>query len=132
MTCLANLVWILLGGLVNFLSWTFVGLLWCITIVGIPIGLQCFKLARFGFAPFGKKVVFGKSKRIVLNILWVIFGGIELAMVHLASAGALAITIIGIPFALQQLKLARLALIPFGAKIVRDKDFSHYGENFGL
>lgn len=120
MTCLGNFIWIIFGGLWSFISWGFVGVLWCLTIIGIPIGLQCFKFAQLGLAPFGKTIMYEESTvtNILLNILWLIFGGIPLALSHLASAFVLAITIIGIPFALQQFKMARLALFPFGAKIV--------------
>lgn len=119
MTCLGNTIWIIFGGIWNYISWSFVGLLWCLTIIGIPVGMQCFKIARLSFAPFGKEIIHGENPNIILNLLWIVFGGIELAIVHLTSAFFLAITVIGLPFALQQLKLAWLALVPFGAKIIR-------------
>lgn len=98
------------------------GCLWCITIIGIPIGLQCFKFATLSLAPFGKDIVYrGGGVSVILNILWLIFSGIPLALGHLASAVLLAITIIGIPFAAQSLKMARLALMPFGAEIVSSR-----------
>lgn len=123
MTCLGNFIWIFLGGFWNFIGWGLTGIIWCLTIVGIPIGLQCFKIARLSFAPFGKKIIHGNEFHLILNLLWIIFGGFWLALGHLISAGFLALTIIGIPFALQQLKMARLAILPFGAKIIDGDDF---------
>lgn len=92
--------------------------MWCITIVGIPIGTQCFKFASLAFFPFGKEVVYGGGVgSLLLNILWMIFSGIPLA-VEAAVIGCLfCITIIGIPFGMQCFKLAKLALMPFGASV---------------
>lgn len=120
MSCLGNIIWIVLGGFVNALVWLVAGGLWCVTIVGIPIGKQCFKLARLQFAPFGKEVVTtnDSSMSLLLNILWLIFGGLELCIANLFSAFLLCITIVGIPFAMQSLKLAKLSLMPFGKEIV--------------
>ena len=120
MTCLGNFIWLIFGGFINFISWSFVGILWCLTIIGIPIGMQCFKMANLSLHPFGRKINYkGKFTATLINIIWFFFGGIELALVHLISACALAITIIGIPFAIQQVKFARLALLPFGSEIRR-------------
>lgn len=119
MNFLGNLIWFVFGGLVGAIGWFLAGCLWCITIIGIPIGLQCFKFASLSLAPFGKDVVYSNhSFSIILNILWLIFSGIPLALAHLASALLLAITIIGIPFAMQSFKMAKLALMPFGARII--------------
>ena len=87
-------------------------------IIGIPVGLQCFKLGRLSFFPFGKDVVLsGETTSLLLNIFWLIFGGIELAITHAVFAVILCCTIIGIPFGMQHFKLAKLALLPFGAQI---------------
>lgn len=119
MSCIGNIIWFIFGGFINFLSWSLVGILWSITIIGIPIGKQCFKFARLSLAPFGKRIVHNtKSTSLILNILWLVFGGLELCLAHLLSAIILAITIIGLPFASQQLKFAKLALSPFGSEIV--------------
>jgi uncharacterized membrane protein YccF (DUF307 family) len=118
MGCIGNFFWFLFGGLILGLSWLVVGLLWCITIVGIPVGLQCFKFAGLAFFPFGKEVVFGGGPvSLLLNILWLIFGGFELAMVAAGVGLLFCITIIGIPFGLQCFKIAKLALLPFGASV---------------
>lgn len=120
MSCIGNLIWIFLGGFWNLITWTFVGILWCVTIIGIPIGLQCFKMARITFAPFGKEIHREKNSfKTIINIIWIVLGGFQLAIMHLISAFLLAITIVGIPFAIQQLKFAELALMPFGARIIK-------------
>lgn len=120
MSCLGNILWFIFGGFWNALIWCLVGVLWCITIIGIPLGLQCFKLARLQLAPFGKEVVTVNQGggTFILNIIWLIFGGLELALANLISAFFLAITIVGIPFALQALKLAGLSLMPFGKEVI--------------
>lgn len=119
MSCLGNIIWFIFGGLIGGLTWCLAGILWCITIIGIPIGLQCFKFASLSFTPFGKDVVYHTTGvNFIVNIIWLIVSGVPLALGHLASAILLCITIVGIPFAAQSLKLARLALMPFGAQIV--------------
>lgn len=119
MSCLGNIIWIICGGLVNSFFWCFFGCLWCLTIIGIPIGKQCFKLAKLQLAPFGKEVVTVNTSggTFLLNVLWLIFGGLELALANLISAFLLTVTIVGIPFALQALKLAMLSLMPFGKEV---------------
>ncbi len=118
MSFLGNLIWFIFGGAILALSWFFVGLLWCITILGIPVGIQCFKIAGLTFFPFGKDVHYGNGAgSFLLNILWIVFGGLELALGHLLNGVIFCITIIGIPFGLQHFKLAKLSLMPFGAEI---------------
>ncbi|NFH91850.1 YccF domain-containing protein [Clostridium botulinum] len=120
MSCLGNIIWFIFGGFVNAIGWFFTGIFWCITIIGIPIGLQCFKMAGLQLAPFGKEVVETDTSRtsFLLNILWIIFGGLGLCISNLLSAILLCITIVGIPFAVQSLKLAKLSLMPFGKEII--------------
>ena len=122
MKLLGNLVWLVFAGFVGALGWAIVGVLWCLTLIGIPVGLQCFKIARLTLWPFGKQVVYGqKTTSLLLNLLWLVFGGAVLAIGHVIGAFLLAITLIGFPFALQELKLAKLALMPFGAIIKNTK-----------
>ena len=119
MNFLGNLIWLLCGGFLSGLSWCVTGLLWCVTIIGIPYGLQCFKFATMSFCPFGKEVQYGGGAvSLIVNIIWLIVSGIPLALEHLVLGCLLCITIVGIPFGLQQFKLARLALMPFGSQIV--------------
>lgn len=119
MSCLGNVIWFIFGGLIGGLSWLAAGVLWCITIIGIPIGMQCFKIASLSFAPFGKEVIYHQSgMSLIVNIIWLIVSGLPIALGHVVSGVLLCITIIGIPFAKQSFKLARLALMPFGAEII--------------
>lgn len=118
MGCLGNILWFLFGGCLSGLSWALAGGLWCITVVGIPVGLQCFKMAGLSFCPFGKNVEFGGSVgSLLLNILWIVFSGWALAAEHVILGCIMCITIVGIPFGMQHFKLAKLALMPFGASV---------------
>lgn len=115
---LGNLLWFVFGGFISGLSWFLTGCLWCITIVGIPIGVQCFKFAGLSFFPFGKEVEYGGGAvSLLVNIIWLLISGIPLAIEHVTMGCILCVTIIGIPFGLQQFKLAKLALMPFGATV---------------
>ncbi len=118
MGCLGNILWFLCGGVISGLSWLVLGILWCITIIGIPIGVQCFKFAGLSFFPFGKDVQYGGGAgSFLLNIVWLLVTGIPMALEHLTFGVALCVTIIGIPFGLQHFKLAKLALMPFGTEV---------------
>lgn len=118
MGCLGNFIWFIFGGCILGLSWMLAGVLWCITIVGIPIGVQCFKLATLAFFPFGKEVKYGGGVgSLLINILWIVISGIPLAIEAAVIGVIFCITIIGIPFGLQCFKIAKLALMPFGATV---------------
>ena len=121
MNFIGNILWIILGGLIISLYYALMGLLFCITIVGIPFGVQLFKLAGFALNPFGHEVVSGPNDTgclsILMNIIWIVFGGIEIALMHVGLGIALCVTIIGIPFGLQHFKMSLLALVPFGKRI---------------
>ena len=121
MRILGNILWLILGGLVFFLGWVILGVLLCITIIGIPFGIQCFKAASINLAPFGKVVETNFEKHPVANVLWVVLVGWELALGHLISGVLCCITIIGIPFGLQSFKFMKLALLPFGATVKKVK-----------
>ena len=119
MAFLGNLLWFLFGGLIGGLGWTLAGCLWCITIVGIPVGLQCFKFAGLAFFPFGKEIVYGGGTfSVLVNIIWLLLSGLELAIGYVVLGCLWCITILGIPFGKQCFKLAKLALMPFGASVV--------------
>src|SRR5262245_35647871 len=117
---LLNVLWIFFGGgFVIWLEYVLAGILLCLTIVGIPFGVQCFKIAGLGLLPFGKDIQHEPGVKVfgtLGNILWFVVAGVWICFSHLALALALAVTIIGIPFAIQHLKLALLALWPFGAR----------------
>lgn len=118
MKTIGNLIWFLFGGLWMGLGWTLVGLVWCISIIGIPVGIQCFKFARLAFFPFGKVIVYdGGAPSLLCNILWLIFGGFALAISAAIHGLIFCITIVGIPFGMQCFKFARLALTPFGSDV---------------
>ena len=86
MGCLGNVLWFVFGGAVSGLSWCLAGCLWCITVVGIPVGMQCFKFAALSFFPFGKEVQYGGGAgSFLLNIIWLIVSGLPLALEHLAD-----------------------------------------------
>jgi len=121
MRLLLNVLWIFFGGgLLIWLEYLIGGLLLCLTVVGIPFGVQCFKIAGLALMPFGKDLVEQKGSGgigFVLNVFWILIAGIWIFLSHLALGLGLAVTIIGIPFALQHLKLAFLALAPFGQRV---------------
>lgn len=124
LSLILNILWIFLGGgWLIFLEYLLGGVLLCLTIVGIPFGIQCFKIAGLGLLPFGKDLTsvhaswLGEGLGLVLNIIWLIVAGIWIFITHVALAIGLAVTIIGIPFAIQHVKLAFLALAPFGQEV---------------
>lgn len=117
MKFIGNVLWLLFTGLWTGLMYFFLGLFWCITIVGIPFGLQAFKFAKLAFWPFGTEVKGNFGKHPIMNILWFIFGGFGLALSFLFLGLFWCITIIGIPFGLQAFKFAKLSIAPFGATI---------------
>ena len=125
MRLLGNLLWLLFGGLATGIGWWVAGLLAAITIIGIPFSIAAFRIGAFSFWPFGREVVDrperDEARKLLIllgNVIWILLGGIWLALAHLFFALLLAITIIGIPFALQHVKLARLSLTPYGKMIV--------------
>ncbi|MCB0117126.1 MAG: YccF domain-containing protein [Caldilineaceae bacterium] len=117
MSFLGNLIWLIFGGLIAGLFYIFGGLVMCLTIVGIPFGLQSIKLGFATFTPFGKEVVETNNPdsllKMVFNLLWILLFGWEIAVAHVISAAILAVTIVGLPFAKQHIKLLPIALLPF-------------------
>ncbi len=124
MSFIGNVLWILLaGGLVTCLEYLLAGLILCLTIIGIPFGVQCFKMAEMSLLPFGREAVPAPQRgplSPLFNLFWFVFAGIWIAITHLLFAIGCAITIIGLPFAFQHLKLAQLGLLPFG-KMIRER-----------
>ena len=118
MSLLGNLVFFIFGGFVIFIGYVLGGLLLCLTIIGIPFGLMCFRLAGSVIAPFGREVREteppGGPISLIMNILWIILPGLELAIMHLLLAALFALTIIGFPLAVQHMKLVPIPLLPFG------------------
>ena len=121
MKTLGNILWILFGGFISWLMWIISGVIWCVTVIGIPIGLQCFKFASISLDPFGKRIVYGGgASSFLLNVLWFLLSGIEMAAVNFVIGLLLCVTVIGIPFGKQFFKIAKLALAPFGASVEKD------------
>lgn len=117
------MLWIIFGGFISAGGWILAGCLWCITIIGIPVGLQCFKLSSISLNPFGKEVVYeGGAVSFLMNVLWFLLSGALLAIANVLIGLVLCITIVGIPWGKQYFKIARLALRPFGAIVIR----THY------
>ena len=121
MKFIGNILWFLLGGFLISIYYAVMGILFCITIIGIPFGVQLFKIAGFALWPFGHEVIAGPKDSdllsILMNIIWIIFGGIEIALMHVGFGALCCLTIVGIPFGLQHFKMALLALVPFGKQI---------------
>lgn len=129
MRAIGNVLWFIFGGFLMGLAWWFFGILAFITIIGIPWAKACFVIGQFTFIPFGREAISRKDLTqkddigtgflgLIGNIIWFIFAGAWLAIGHIVSALACFITIIGIPFGIQHLKLAGLALAPIGKTIV--------------
>ena len=122
MKFLGNLIWILLGGLITALMYWFVGLIMCITIIGIPFGVQLFKIGLLSLWPFGHELVpttnDGGCIQLIFNILWIVLGWWEIALTHLTFGLILCCTIGGIPWGVQHFKLALASLLPFGKEVV--------------
>jgi uncharacterized membrane protein YccF (DUF307 family) len=118
MSFIGNLLWIILGGFLIALEYLVSGLLMCLTIIGIPFGIQSFKLAGASLFPFGNDVKdapnHGSGISTLLNVIWILLGGIWITLTHLVLGLVLCLTIIGIPFGLQHFKLMKLSFTPFG------------------
>lgn len=121
MKFIGNILWMVLGGFIISLYYALVGLLFCISIIGIPFGMQLFKMAGLALWPFGHDVTPGANDggclSLIMNVIWIVLGGIEIALMHVTLGIGFCITIVGIPFGLQHFKMALLALVPFGKKI---------------
>lgn len=117
MKTVGNILWFLLTGLWTGLAYIILGVFWCITIIGIPLGKQCFKLGKLIMWPFGKTVETHFDSKPVANVIWIILGGLELAIGFFFAGIIWFITILGIPFGKQCMKFAKLSFMPFGATI---------------
>ncbi|PST46037.1 hypothetical protein CPA40_08160 [Bifidobacterium callitrichos] len=119
MRLIGNILWIVLGGIEIAIGWAIIGFVLCVTIVGIPLGLQAFKMAGLTLTPFGKTVRYGGGAGSTFaNIIWVVLVGIWMAIGYVVAGLLNCVTIVGIPFGIQSFKMAKLALWPFGAEIV--------------
>ena len=116
MRLIGNILWLIFGGLWSSICLYIMGAICCVTIIGIPVGLQLFKLAKFVFSPFGKEVVFRKNTgfKTFLNVIWAIFAGWEYFLANAIWGCILCVTIIGIPFGKQYFKIASFLFLPLG------------------
>ena len=119
MKTVANIIWLLLGGVWLGLLWSICGMVLCVSIIGIPFGVQCFKVARLSFFPFGKKVNLNVGEHPIANVIWAALGGWEMALVCLILGVINCITVVGIPNGIRCFKLMKLFFFPFGAKITK-------------
>jgi uncharacterized membrane protein YccF (DUF307 family) len=122
MKILGNLIWLVFGGFEIFLEYMVAGLILCVTIVGIPFGLQAFKLGILALWPFGQTIQYKEYApgclSTFMNVIWFIFGGIIISLTHLFFGIILCLTIVGIPWGKQHFKMTSLALAPFGRRVV--------------
>lgn len=122
MRTLLNIIWFVFGGLWLALGYALAGLLFCLLIVTIPLGVASFRMASYALWPFGRAVVEkpgAGAGSVVLNVVWFVLAGWWLALGHLTTAAAQAVTIIGIPLAIANLKMLPISLVPYGKEIVR-------------
>lgn len=121
MKTLGNIIWLVFGGILVFIEYLVSSLLLCVTIIGIPFGLQTLKLALLALWPFGQEVIDNGNSdgclSVIMNVIWIFIGGIWICLTHLFFGVLLCITIVGIPFGRQHFKMAALALAPFGKTI---------------
>ena len=119
---IGNIIWIILGGFFAACGYFVGGLVLCLTVAGIPFGLQCFKLGMFVLAPFGRRAESGSSSsgclNLLFNVIWILCGGLATAVSHFVFGCFLCLTIIGIPFGIQHFKLIETSLMPFGKRII--------------
>ena len=118
MRLIGNILWFVFGGFISGLAWVLSGIIWCITIIGIPYGRQCFKFASLSFWPFGKEIVYGGGAfSFIVNVIWFLLFGLWMGIGNFLIGCLWCITIIGIPFGKQFFKIAKLSLAPFGARV---------------
>jgi uncharacterized membrane protein YccF (DUF307 family) len=132
-TLVGNIIWLVCGGLLSGLAYILGGVALCLTVIGIPFGYQQIKIGIATLAPFGCELVENENANsplwLVLNVIWLLIFGWLIALHHLFWAVVLALTVVGLPFALQHLKLIPLALLPFGRDLVR-KDWQSGDERY--
>ena len=122
MRVIANIFWFIFTGLASGVVYVLLGIIACATLIGIPLGIQCFKFAKISFCPFGKKIETDFHKHPVLNVFWLIFGGLVESITFAILGVVACATIILIPIGIQEFKLAKLAFAPFGAKVTTPRE----------
>lgn len=118
MRLIANIVWIVFGGLETAVAWCVAGIILCVTVVGIPLGRQCFKMGALTLAPFGREIRYGGGFPSALaNVFWLVLVGVWMALAYAILGALYCVTVIGFPVGLQLFKMAKLSLMPFGAQV---------------
>ena len=118
MRTIGNIIWIVCGGIITAIGWALAGVIFYISVIGIPLGRQAFKMAALTLAPFGKTIVYGGgAPSLVANIVWVVLIGLWEAIAYLFVGALFCVTVVGIPFGMQIFKMAKLSLMPFGATV---------------
>ena len=122
MKLILNILWLIIGGIVIAAIYFIIGLLMCITVIGIPFGVQLFKLGSFALWPFGRELVNGPGEpgclSVVMNLLWILLGWWEIAIMHFIFGLIFCITIVGIPWGVRHFRMAIASVFPFGKEIV--------------
>jgi len=121
MNSVGNIFWLLLGGIIIAIIYYIVGMLMCITLIGIPFGIQLFKLGTYALWPFGHELVNGPNElgcvSVVMNLIWILLGWWEIAILHVVFGLIFLVTIVGIPFGVQHFRMAIGSIFPFGKEI---------------
>ena len=118
MNTILNIIWLVLGGLLTAIGWAAAGCVLCLTIVGIPLALQAFKMAKLTLTPFGTHVTYGGSfPSLLANVVWIVLIGLWEAIAYVALGVAFCLTVVGIPFGLQAFEMAKLSFAPFGTEV---------------
>lgn len=121
MKTIGNILWLIFGGILIAVIYFIIGLVMCITIIGIPFGVQLFKFGVYALWPFGHELVDGPNQpsvlSIVMNLIWILLGWWEIAVIHLVFGLLCCITIVGIPFGIQHFKMVLPSILPFGKEI---------------
>ena len=117
MKTIGNIVWLILGGLIEGLAWVLLGVIFCLSIIFIPWGIKCFKIAGLAFAPFGKEVDVTFDEHPVANVIWMLCFGWQIALTYFLSGVLFCLTIIFIPIGIQCFKMSKASMLPFGAEI---------------
>ena len=118
LSVLFNVLWVATGGWATALGWCVAGIVFYLSVVGIPLGRQAFKMAALTLAPFGRSVVYGGgAPSVVANVVWVLLAGLWMAVVYAVVGAFMCVTVVGIPFGVQLFKMAKLSLLPFGAVV---------------
>lgn len=130
MKFIGNIFWLLFGGIIIAIIYFMVGVVICVSIIGIPFGVQLFKLGSYALWPFGRELVDRPNEpgclSVFMNLIWILFGWWEIALLHLVFGLLFCITIVGIPWGLQHFKMAIASVFPFGKEVRYVNEYQAY------